>query len=208
MSRLRLHYGSGSCALATHVALEEAGADYEAVRVDLSAGEQFSPAFLALNPKARVPVLETEQGPLTEVPAILGYIAAVHPAADLAPIDPFGLARMNAFNAWISSTVHVAIAHGLRGYRWADGEEARADMAAKAVTNYAECFDLIERTLQGGPWVLGDRFSTSDIYLYLMTRWLPRIGLDSSDYARVVRHYGRMCERPAVQRALAMQGLT
>lgn len=207
MSALRLHYSPGSCSLAAHVALEEAGADFEAIRLDLSAGDQFTPEFLAMNPKGRVPVLETDRGPITEVVAILGFVAATHPEAALAPTDPFGLAKMNAFNAWVSSTVHVAIAHGLRGYRWADTESGRADMAAKAVPNYAECFDLIERALEVGPWVLGEAFSTSDAYLYLMTRWLPRIGLGSAAWPRVDDHYRRMCARPAVGRALSTQGL-
>lgn len=208
MTRLRLHYSPNTCGPGVHVALEEADADFEPVRVDLAGGEQFEPHFLALNPKSRVPVLETEQGALTEVPAILGYVAATHPAAELAPADPFGLARMNAFNAWISSTVHVASAHGLRGYRWVDTDQAKADMAAKAILNYAECFALIERTLQEGPWILGKAFSTCDAYTYLMTRWLPRIGLESAAFPKVDDHYARMSQRPAVQRALATQGLS
>nr|WP_239024896.1 glutathione S-transferase N-terminal domain-containing protein [Sphingomonas corticis] len=205
---MRLHYSPGSCSLAVHAALEEAGADFEAVRLDLAAGDQFTPGFLALNPKGRVPVLETAHGPLTEVAAILGYVAATHPEAELAPADAFGLARMNAVNAWISSTVHVAIAHGLRGYRWADTEQARADMAAKAVSNYSKCFDLIDRDLAQGPWMLGHAISTSDFYVYLMTRWLPRIGLDTTPFPNVADHYRRMCERPSVRRALATQGLS
>lgn len=207
MSRLRLHYAVNTCALAAHVALEEAGADFEALRVDLSVGEQFTPSFLELNPRGRVPVLETEHGPLTEVTAILEYVAATHPAAFLAPTNAFSRASVTAFNVWIASTVHVAIAHGPRGYRWADSEDARAEMAGKAVSNYAECFDLIERTLLKGPWVHGRRFSTSDCYLYLMTRWLPRLGLDTAPFPKVHDHYQRMCERPAVRRALATQGL-
>lgn len=208
MTTLRLHYSPGSCSLAVHIALEEAEADFETVRLDLAAGDQLTPRFLALNPRGRVPVLETEHGPLTEVAAILGYVAATHPDAGIAPTDDFGLARMNAVNAWISSTVHVAIAHGLRGYRWADTEQAQRDMAAKAVTNYSDCFDLIEQDLENGPWMLGDTFSTSDAYVYLMTRWLPRIGLDTTPFPYVGDHYRRMCERPAVRRALATQGLS
>ncbi len=90
---LTLYYSPGSCALASHIALEEAGAEYRTVRLDFSKNEQRKPDYLALNPKGRVPVLITEQGILSESPAILVYIAKRFPKAWLAPIDdPFSLA--------------------------------------------------------------------------------------------------------------------
>ncbi len=73
------HSGGMSCAVATHIALEEAGADYKDVKVDFSASEQRSPAFLKINPKGRVPVLVTDRGILTETVALLLYVAQTHP---------------------------------------------------------------------------------------------------------------------------------
>ena len=83
----KLYYAPGSCALASHIVLEEAGADYQAQRVNFQAGEQRSPEYLKINPKGRVPTLVTHEGTLTETPAILGYLAQKFPRANLAPID-------------------------------------------------------------------------------------------------------------------------
>ena len=79
---MKLYYSPGSCALASHIALEEAGADYETVRISFGDEEQRSADFLAVNPKGRVPVLVTGRGSLSETPAILLYIAQRHPHAD------------------------------------------------------------------------------------------------------------------------------
>ena len=127
---LRLFYSTGSCALASHIALEEAGAEYEAIRMDLRAGDQHKPEFLDLNPKGRVPALVTNMGVLTENLSILAFIAQSFPDAQLAPSDPFGFGQVQAFNGYLASTVHVAHAHGPRASRWADDEAAQAAIAA------------------------------------------------------------------------------
>ena len=82
----RLDYAPGTCALATHIALEETGAPYEAVLVDFRSHAQRSPEYLAVNPKGRVPALVTESGTLTETPALLCFVAQRFPNAELAPL--------------------------------------------------------------------------------------------------------------------------
>jgi hypothetical protein len=84
---LKLYYMPGACSMVPHIALEETGAPYETALVDFAQGDQLKREFLRINPKARVPVLETDRGVLTEIPAILGYIAATFPAARLADIE-------------------------------------------------------------------------------------------------------------------------
>ena len=126
---LKLYFAPNTCALATHIALEEAGADYATVRLNFAANEQRAPEYLSINPKARVPALETDRGVLTETPAMLAFIAQTFPQAGLAPLDdPFAFAEVQAFNSYLCSTVHVAHAHRMRGYRWADDEDAIAGM--------------------------------------------------------------------------------
>ena len=111
----RLYYAPGTCALATHIALEEAGAPYEAVLVDFRSQSQRSPEYLAVNPKGHVPALVTESGTLTETPALLCFVGQRFPKAELAPFaDPFALARVQEFNSYLCSTVHVAHAHRMR----------------------------------------------------------------------------------------------
>jgi glutathione S-transferase len=95
---LTLYYATNTCALASHIALEEAGAAYETRWVDFGAAEQTKPEYLKINPKGRVPALVTDRGALTETPAILAYIAQTHAAARLAPLDdPFAFADLQAF---------------------------------------------------------------------------------------------------------------
>ena len=99
---LRLYYATGTCALATHIALEEAGARYEAVAVDFRSQAQRSAEYLAVNPKGRVPALVTDSGTLTETPALLCYVAQCFPQADLAPLaDPFLMAQVQEFNSYL-----------------------------------------------------------------------------------------------------------
>jgi len=204
---LTFFYAPKTCALAAHVALEEAGADYEARRVDFASAEQTKPSYLAINPKGRVPALVTDRGALTETPAILAYIAQTHPAAGLAPLDdPFAFAQMQAFASYLCSTAHVAHAHGRRGSRWADDPAAHEAMRRKVPETMAACFDLIERTMFRGPWVMGERYTVADPYLFTIATWLEGDGVDPSAFPRVLDHRRRMAERPAVERALAMEG--
>src|SRR5690349_22827230 len=127
-----LYYAPGTCALATHIALEEAGAPYQAVLDDFRTQSQRSPDYLAVNPKGRVPALVTESGTLTETPALLCFVAQRFPSAELAPLaDPFALAQVQEFNSYLCATVHVAHAHGRRGARWADDAAAIEAMQKK-----------------------------------------------------------------------------
>jgi glutathione S-transferase len=203
---LQLHYAPGTCALAVHIALHEANAGHEVIPVDFASGQQRSPEFLAVNPKGRVPALVTEQGVLTETPALLTYVAQRFPEAHLAPLgDLFALARMQEFNSYLASTVHVAHAHGRRASRWADAPEAIASMQSKVAQNMSECFDMIEQHYlqDGAPWVLGDQYSVADAYLYTIGTWLQGDGVDIQRFPQVVAHAARVAQRPAVQRALA-----
>jgi glutathione S-transferase len=204
---LRLYYATGTCALATHIALEEARAPYEAVRVDFGAQAQRSPEYLAINPKARVPALVTEHGTLTETPALLIYVAQSFPAAELAPLsDPFALGQVQEFNSYLCATVHVAHAHGRRGSRWADNAAAIEAMKRKVPSTMTECFELIETKLLKGPWVMGERYTVCDPYLFTIASWLEGDGVDTAKLPRVLEHRRRMLARPAVQKVVAEEG--
>jgi glutathione S-transferase len=202
---MKLFHSWGACSLASLIALEEAGVDYELVVISTAAGDQRKPEYLAVNPKGRVPALVTEEGVLTETPAILAYLAQAYPKAGLAPADPWGFARMQAFNSYLCSTVHVAHAHKHRGYRWATQESSFADMRAKVAENETECFRLIETECLQAPWVMGEQFTVADGYLFTVAGWLEDDGVDVSQLPRVREHFERVRARPAVGRALAKQ---
>lgn len=204
---MRLYYAPGTCALATHIALEEAGAPYEAVLVDFRAQAQRGPEYLAVNPKGRVPALATDAGTLTETPALLCFVAQQFPQAGLAPLaDPFALAQVQEFNSYLCSTVHVAHAHGRRGSRWADDAAAHESMQRKVAANMTECFELIERKFLKGPWVMGERYTICDPYLFTIASWLEGDSVDTAKLPRVMEHRRRMLARPAVQKAVAAEG--
>lgn len=201
---MKFFYGPRTCALASRIALEEAGADYEPVKVDFSTAEQTKPAYLAINPKGRVPALVTGRGVLTENVAILAFVAQSYPERKLAPLDdPFAFAEMQAFNSYLSSTVHVNHAHKHRGARWASQESSFADMRAKVPETMAASFNLIERDFLKGPWVMGEAYSVADAYLFVVARWLEGDGVDVNRFPKVVAHMRAMEQRPAVQAALA-----
>ncbi len=201
---LTLHYAPNTCALASHIALEHIGSTYKAVRVDFSRNEQRSPDYLRLNPKGRVPALATDRGILTETPAILMYLCQSFPEAGLAPLDDaFALAQMNAFNSYLCSTVHIAHAHRMRGYRWADDPAAIAAMQKKVPQSVAECFELIEREYFQGPWVMGERYTVSDMYLFTLAQWLEADGVDPARFPRVADHRLRMSQLPLVRKIIA-----
>lgn len=202
---LTLYYAPGTCALASHLALEYAGADYDAVRLDFSNREQQSPEYLRLNPKGRVPALVTDRGVLTETPALLLFIAQSYPQAHLAPRDPFDLARVNEFNSYLCSTVHVAHAHRGRGYRWAEGEPAIEAMKQKVPQNIGECFGLIEREMFKGPWVMGEHFTLCDPYLFTLAGWMKGDGVELARFPKLADHHARMSADPVVVKVLAAQ---
>ena len=202
----KLYYAPGTCALASHIALEEAGADYSAMRLDFKANQQQSPDYLKVNAKGRVPALVTDKGIITETPAILAYIAQSFPKAKLAPADdPFAFAQVQSFNNYLCATVHVAHAHKGRGYRWATQESSFADMKAMIPKSMGAAVDLIEKGMLKGPWVMGEQYTICDPYLYTLSLWLEGDSVDLKTLPKVADHMKRMAERPAVKKVMGEQ---
>lgn len=201
---LKLFWATGTCALASHIALEEAGAKYETVKLNFAQGDQRKPEYLKVNPKGRVPALVTDRGVLTETPAILAWIAQTYPQAKLAPADAFEFAAAQAFNSYLCSTVHPAHAHGRRGARWSDDLAAQETMKAKVPQNMADCYALIENEMLKGPWVMGAAYSICDPYLYTISGWLAGDSVDIAKFPRVNDHFRRMNERAAVKAVMAV----
>ena len=202
----KLYYAPGTCALASHIALEEAGADYKAERLDFKANQQQSKEYLAINPKGRVPSLVTDRGIITETPAILAYIAQTFPKAKLAPLDDaFAFAQVQSFNSYLCATVHVAHSHKGRGYRWASDESSFADMKRMVPKSVSAGVGLIEKGMLKGPWVMGEQYTVCDPYLYTIALWLEGDSVDLKTLPRVADHMKRMAERPAVKKVMGEQ---
>lgn len=202
---LKFYYAPKTCALAVHLALDHIGVPYEAIRLDFAAQTQRSPEYLGINPKGRVPALATEQGILTETPALLLYLCQRFPEASLAPLeDLFATAKMHAFNDYLCSTVHVAHAHRVRGIRWADDPLAIEAMKKKVPQSMGDAMALIENGMLEGPWVMGEQYTVADMYLFTIANWLEGDGVDLSKLPRVIAHRERMAKDPKVQGVLAL----
>lgn len=205
---LNLFYAAHTCALASHIALEEAGADYTLTRISFASADQRKPDYLKINPKGRVPALVTERGALTETPAMLAYIAQMYPQAKLAPLeDAFAFAQAQAFNSYLCSSLHVAHAHRMRGSRWVEADDTHAieAMKKKVPQSVYDGFALVEQHMLAGPWVLGEAYTICDAYLFTLAQWLEADGVDPARLPRVAEHRRRVADRPAVQRAIAAE---
>ena len=202
------YFAPKTVSVASHIVLNEVGADYELRRLDFSITEQQSAEYLKINPKGRVPALVTDEGIITETPAILAYLGQMYPESGIAPVnDAFAFAKMQEFNAYLCATVHVAHAHRIRGIRWVDDEDAIKAMQKKVPQTMSDCFHLIETEMFQGPWALGENYSTSDAYVFTVSNWLVGDGVDINNFPKIADHNRRMREREAVKPVMELHGL-
>ena len=201
---LKLYFAPGSSAFAPLIALEELGVAYDVHPIDLAAGEQRQPAYLRVNPRGRVPTLAVDGEPVTEVLAILTYLAHAYPHGALLPVaDPLKLAHAYEVMSWFASTVHVAFSQIARPERFADDDGVKAALATPGEARFHRTLTDIERLAQGpGPWLLGEDFSAVDAYALVIWRWAERRQIDTSAYPAWSAKAARALARPSVRRAL------
>ena len=205
---LRLFYSPGACSIVPHIALHEAGAEFEAVKVVLAEGQHLKPDDLAISPHARVPALGTDRGVITENIAILNYIADEYGAPGSVPRgDSYGTAHCNQLLGWFASTVHISFAQVWRANRFTRDEGVHPAIVAGGRENLATQFDEIEQ-LSGEGWLAGGEFSGADSYALIFFRWGKRIGMDMGRYAGWAALNERTLAREAVQRVLDNEGWT
>jgi glutathione S-transferase len=204
---LKLYYAPGACSLAAHIALEEAGLSFEVERLDLMAGQQRDPAYLALNPKGRVPFLVTDHGGLSESVAILGYIAALAPEKALLPADAWARAQAMSLLAWLSGTVHgTGFATVFRPGRFADDADAHPAIKAKGLAEVETYLDQMNARIEGRVYAF-DHFTVVDPYFLILRRWGIRVGLNPARWPALTTHAERVAARPGAARAIAREGI-
>ena len=198
-----------SCAIAVHIALEEAKLPFAAIRVssDLSqtvdiAGDEGLVALRALNPKGTVPTLVVNDVPLTETVAILTYIAHVAPEAKLVPANALDEARCLARMAWFASTVHIAFRKANRPNRFSVDPAAYADIRAFGREEVWTCLQMIDQMLDGKTWMMGEEFSVADCHAFVFWRWAKLAQFPTQTLASLSRFSEQMLDRPTVRRAL------
>jgi glutathione S-transferase len=181
---LTLYFSPGSSSMATHIALHEIGAPFEAKLTALHEHKNRAPDYLAVNPEGKVPTLMIDGRPLTEVAATLWYLARRYPEAKLLPQygDTEGEARVISWMSFIAATIHPARRAG--DDRW------------------REVFVLAEQRLGSNEWAV-DTYSIADIHLFrLYWRFVDTLHPPPATYPNLSAHYERMMGRPAVKRTL------
>jgi glutathione S-transferase len=184
---LTLYFCPGTSSMAPHIALHEIGAPFETRALSLRQKTNRAPEYLALNPEGKVPTLLVDGRPLSEVAAILFYLARRYPEAGLLPKDDIEAeARAVSWMSFLAATVHPARRQGL--------EHARAVYA------------IVEARLGARAWALGDRFSIADIHLFRLF-WRFRGSLDPApgEFPNLVAHYDRMMARPSVKKTIEVE---
>lgn len=205
---MRLFYSPGAVSLVCHIALEESGAEFEAVCVPIGQGSNTKPAYLAINPRGLVPALEVEGRVVAETPAILTLIGRLHPDSGLFPCDdPFAEARVLELLSFFATSVHPGFARLFRAARSEWGSALPEAMVADDRAILRRFFGDIDSLLSPGPWLLGSLYSVADAYPLTFIRWARRQGFDTGRYKRWTAHARRMTDRPAVRRAIAREGL-
>lgn len=197
---MKLYFCPGACSFAAHIALQEAGVACDYERVDLKSKKTAGGGdFNAINPKGYVPTLQIDQGVLTENVAVLQYIADLNPQSGLAPArDSFERYRLQEWLAYVNSEVH-------KSYKPYFDPQANDSEKARAAQKLVQRLDYVEAQLGDKPYLLGQRFTVADAYLYTVLGWLSVASLDIARWPRLQAYQQRIAGRPAVKAAHAAE---
>jgi glutathione S-transferase len=200
---MKLFYTNGACSLSPHIALREAGAKFELVKVGKDKQTSDGRDFRTINPYGYVPALELDGGEvLIEGPAIVQYIADQFPAAKLAPANgTLERYRLQSALGFINSELHKTLG-GL--FNPALSEDAKAATIEKIDTRLKQ----LSAQMEGKDWIVNNAYSVADGYLFTVLRWLQIFKIDIKQWPLLAAHQTRVGARPAVKTALEAEGLT
>ena len=201
---MKLYYAPGACSLSPHIVAREAGMDLKLDKVDLFGTRKTESGrdFNTVNPKGYVPALELDDGQvLTEGPVIVQYLADRKPESGLAP-PPGTLERYRLQEAlgFINSEIH-------KSYGPLFNPKISPERRQEQLDTLRKRFSLVDKMLSGKKYLLGERFTVADAYLFVMVSWADFVKLDISEFANVLAFQKRVGARPAVQAALKAEGL-
>jgi glutathione S-transferase len=195
--KIILHHAAPSRSSTVLFMLEEVGVPYDLRVLDLQAGDQLKPAFLAINPMGKVPTIEHDGVVITEVGAICTYLADAFPAAGLAP--PVNDPVRGPYLRWMffqGNCLEPAIVdHALK--------REPGNRAMMPYGDYETAVGALEKAIERGPWFLGDRYSAADVYVGSAITWGLQFKL-LPERDTFKRYAARLAERPARQRAVAI----
>lgn len=200
---MKLFYAPGACSLSPHIALCEAGLDFDLAKVDLGAKTvEDGGDFNAINPKGYVPVLQLDNGEyLTEGPAIVQYIADQNPDCGLAPAagtpDRY---RLQEWLTFLNAEVH-------KNFSPLFNPASTDDMKTAASAALDQRLSYIAEQLEGKDYLLDDTFTAADAYLFTILGWGQFVGIDIGKWPTLGAYAGNIAQRPAVQKAMQAEGL-
>jgi len=199
---MKLYYSPGACSLAPHIAMREAGIPVELKKVDLKAKQVDGGDYKQVNGKGYVPAIQMDDGTvLTEAPVILQYLADQKPESGLAP-KPGDKARYKLQEAlnFITSELHKGMGSFF--------SPAMNDGWRQAMTERLGLrFDWLAKQLEGKQYLMGDKFSVADAYLFTILNWAPIVKFDLGKWPALTDYHKRVAARPKVQEALKAEGL-
>ena len=208
---MQLYYSPGACSLAPHIVLEEIGKPYQRQLVSSMDGSTQSPEYLKINPKSRVPALRVGDAIITEVAAIMVYLATANPSAKLLATTANNLAYSIEWLSWLGSGVHaLSIAQNWRTERFSDDQSTYHSIRTKGMNNLVDAYQLVEQRMQGCDiWAVNNTYSIVDPYLLVFYRWGNRLGVDMQEgFPSWTKHTIRMLDRPAVNAVLEVEGIS
>lgn len=200
---MKLYYSPGACSLSPHIVAAEAGIPLELVKVDTKTKTiRETGDFWAVNPKGYVPALELDDGEvLTEGPAIVQYLADLRPAAALAPANgTLARARVQEMLNYVTAEIH-------KTYSPLFNPELNPATREERLAYLKKRYGYLEKLLEGREYLVGDRFTIADAYLFVVTRWSNAVKLDLSDFPNIRAFQERIRGRKAVQQAMREEGL-
>jgi glutathione S-transferase len=200
---MKLYYSPGACSLSPHIVAAEAGIPLKLIKVDVTSKTISREGdFWDVNPKGYVPALELDDGQvLTEGPAIVQFLADRAPGAGLVPANgTFERVRLQEALNYLTSEIHKSYSPLFRPDVLPAVREERLAYLAK---RYA----FIEKQLEGRKYLLGDRFTVADAYLFTLTRWARAVKLDLSGFPNLDAFQKRVGSRKAVLEAMRAEGL-
>ncbi|HWX48849.1 MAG TPA: glutathione S-transferase N-terminal domain-containing protein [Roseomonas sp.] len=206
---MKLYYSPGACSLGIHVILQEIGKPFEAVPTLLKEGAQNKPEFQALNPKGKVPTLQRDDGSvLTEWPAIAFWLAASNPDAKLWPEGIEAQARAYEVMDYVCGTIHPqGFTRLFNQARFAPSETDHPKVIEQGRGIAEKGFAVLDKRWAGQDWVLPSGYSVADAAVFFVSYWAAK-RMNMTLPPRIAAHFERMMARPAVQRALAAEGLS
>jgi len=199
---LTFYYSPGVCSMASHIGLEETGAQYEKRPTLLPKGEHKTEAYLKVNPKGKVPALDVDGKIITENTAILTYLGRRYAEKKLLPTDAIEEAQCIATMAWFSNSVHPPYTHYVRPERYVDTEVAQASVKETGKKTFMTACTDIDGMLAGKEWLMGSQYTVADGYALVFYGWGLRAGLPMHDLKAYTAWKERIVKRPAVRRVL------